>query len=185
MFLGTVGADVLQMTVIEIINVIAMPNGCVATARPMDVRTCAGRLIAGWHWRFLSSRLRRHTWPPPHRGSGDGVAPATRGRCKCIRLIQPSTRLTRLGNHSIQMSASVSRALSGSFGKDHAHPLLRPMHSAATGRDIKRADVITAVYLTVIMSGHDSIARSPNKSAKPVFLSPQAFNNNARSLTAH
>jgi hypothetical protein len=59
MFLGTVGADVLQMTVIEIINVIAMSNGRMATARSMDVRTCAGGLIAGWHWRFLSSRLRR------------------------------------------------------------------------------------------------------------------------------
>jgi hypothetical protein len=49
MFLGAVGADVLQMTVIEIINVIAMPNGHMAAPRPMDVRTCAGRLLAGWH----------------------------------------------------------------------------------------------------------------------------------------
>jgi hypothetical protein len=49
MFLCTVGADVLQMTAIEIINVIAMSNGRMATARPVDVRTRAGRLIAGWH----------------------------------------------------------------------------------------------------------------------------------------
>jgi hypothetical protein len=59
MFLGAAGADMLQMTVIEIINVIAMTNGCMATAWTMDVRILPGRLIAGWHWGFLSSHVRR------------------------------------------------------------------------------------------------------------------------------
>ena len=59
MFLGAVVTDMLQMTVIEIINVIAMTNGCMATAWAMDVRISPGRLIAGWHWRFLSSHVRR------------------------------------------------------------------------------------------------------------------------------
>ena len=59
MFLGAVVTYMLQMTVIEIINVIAMTNGCVATPWAMDVRTSPGRLIAGWHWRFLSSHVRR------------------------------------------------------------------------------------------------------------------------------
>jgi hypothetical protein len=59
MFLGAIGTNMLQMTVVEIVNVIAMSNGCMATAWAMDVRTCAGRLVAGCHERFLSPHLRR------------------------------------------------------------------------------------------------------------------------------
>jgi hypothetical protein len=66
MFLGTVSTYVLQMTVIEIVHMIMMSNGCVATPWPMDVRTCTGRLIAGWHCRFLSSLLRLNMEPPLH-----------------------------------------------------------------------------------------------------------------------
>jgi hypothetical protein len=66
MFLGTVSIDVLQMTVIEIIDMIVMSNGHMTTAWLMDVRTCSGRLIAGWHWSFLSSRLYPDMEPPLH-----------------------------------------------------------------------------------------------------------------------
>jgi hypothetical protein len=45
MFLGAVVTDMLQVAVIEIINVIAMSNGCMATPWAMDVRTSPGRLI--------------------------------------------------------------------------------------------------------------------------------------------
>ena len=45
MFLGAVVTDMLQVAVIEIINVIAMTNGCMATPWAMDVRTSPGRLI--------------------------------------------------------------------------------------------------------------------------------------------
>jgi hypothetical protein len=37
MFLGAVVIEMLQMTVIEIINVIAMTNGCMATPWAVDV----------------------------------------------------------------------------------------------------------------------------------------------------
>jgi hypothetical protein len=37
MFLGAVVIDMLQMTVIEIINVIAMTSGCMATPWAVDV----------------------------------------------------------------------------------------------------------------------------------------------------
>jgi hypothetical protein len=59
MFLGAVRTNMLQMTMVEVVNVIAMSNGCMATAWAVDMRTWAGRLIAGCHKRFLSSHLRR------------------------------------------------------------------------------------------------------------------------------
>lgn len=50
MFLGTLIVHVLQMTMIEIINMVPMPHSGVATTWAMDVRTCAGRLISAGHW---------------------------------------------------------------------------------------------------------------------------------------
>ena len=44
MLFNTVSTHVLQMTIIEIVNMIAMPNGGMATTWAMDMR-----LIAGWH----------------------------------------------------------------------------------------------------------------------------------------
>jgi hypothetical protein len=44
----------LHMTIVEIINVILMLNGGMATAWAVDVRTCAGSLIGGGHWLCLS-----------------------------------------------------------------------------------------------------------------------------------
>jgi hypothetical protein len=49
-FLGTPTLDVLQMTMIEIINMVPMPNSGVATAWAVEVRTCAGRLVSAGHW---------------------------------------------------------------------------------------------------------------------------------------
>jgi hypothetical protein len=89
MFLGAVSADVLQMTVIEIVHMIMMSHGCVATAWPMDVRTCTGRLIAGWHCRFLSSLLRLNMEPPLHLRRWYWNGTATRGGCDCVKLTQP------------------------------------------------------------------------------------------------
>jgi hypothetical protein len=39
----------MQMTMIEIVNVVPMLNGCMTTARAMDVRTLVSRLIGGGH----------------------------------------------------------------------------------------------------------------------------------------
>jgi hypothetical protein len=48
-FLGVPVVHVLQVTMIEIINMILMLNGGVATAWAVDVGTCARRLIGGGH----------------------------------------------------------------------------------------------------------------------------------------
>jgi hypothetical protein len=48
-FLGMPVVHVLQVTMIEIINMILMLNRCVATAWAVDVETCASRLIGGGH----------------------------------------------------------------------------------------------------------------------------------------
>jgi hypothetical protein len=49
-FLDMLTLDVLQMTMIEIINMVLMPNSGVATAWAMNVRTCTGRLVSAGHW---------------------------------------------------------------------------------------------------------------------------------------
>jgi hypothetical protein len=48
--LDMLAADVLQMTMIEIINMILMPNSGVATVWAMSVRTCTGSLVSRGHW---------------------------------------------------------------------------------------------------------------------------------------
>jgi hypothetical protein len=49
-FLDLLAVDVLQMSMIEIINMVLMPNSGMATAWAMNVRTCTGRLISTGHW---------------------------------------------------------------------------------------------------------------------------------------
>jgi hypothetical protein len=49
-FLGMPVVHMLQVTMIEIINVILMLNGGVAAAWAVGVGSCASRLIGGGHW---------------------------------------------------------------------------------------------------------------------------------------
>jgi hypothetical protein len=57
-FLGAPVMHVLHMTMIEIINMVPVLNGGVATAWAVGVRTCAGSLIGGGHWFCLSWNCR-------------------------------------------------------------------------------------------------------------------------------
>jgi hypothetical protein len=49
-FLGTAAKNASQMTMIEIIDMVPMPNSGMATARAVDVRTCVGRLLGAGRW---------------------------------------------------------------------------------------------------------------------------------------
>jgi hypothetical protein len=53
-FLGAPIVHVLHVTMVEIINMVRVLNGGMATAWAVDVRTCADSLIGGGHWLCLS-----------------------------------------------------------------------------------------------------------------------------------
>jgi hypothetical protein len=53
-FLDMLATNVVQMAMIEIINMVLMPNGGVTTAWAMNVRTCTSMLIRAGHWGCLS-----------------------------------------------------------------------------------------------------------------------------------
>jgi hypothetical protein len=46
--------NVVQMAMIEVIDMVLMANGGVATAWAMNMRTCTSRLISAGHWGCLS-----------------------------------------------------------------------------------------------------------------------------------
>ena len=49
-FLDMLAINVVQMSMVQIIKMVSMPNGGVATAWTMNVRTCTSRFISAGHW---------------------------------------------------------------------------------------------------------------------------------------
>jgi hypothetical protein len=79
--------NVVQMAMIEVIDMVLMANGGVATAWAMNMRTCTSRLISAGHWGvpFLfgcvlaASRLRNRSYSEEqYIADGSTITPEAR-----------------------------------------------------------------------------------------------------------